>query len=1039
MHEAELELRMLGGLDVRRGGKSLALPPSKKTRALLAYLALTGRAHRREALCGLLWDVTDDPRGALRWSLSKLRKQVDDEQLTRLQTEGERVELGLSGIFVDVLEMRVAFAGGKLETAGTPQLESWCDRCVGEVLEGLDLPDFDGYQAWLVAEREQTRRLHASLREELVRRHESAPERASSHATAWVRVDPMSAQARLAAMRLAMRMGQLDEAKRQLSVARRLFSELDPAKEAQLLAGWAALSERPARADRELPQPSAPDATPGKFSEPSATAARRRPSAPSAPAPARSVEAPRAPLTAAPPLIGRDEEHAQLTAACSRVRRSQRAEIVLLTGEPGIGKSRLLDEILSESRAGGSAVLDGAAFEGETGRPYGPWIDALRKLSRADIDEATRTKLAPLLERPDTRASSRESLFSAVVDVLTELAAAHAPVLVVLDDVHWLDEGSAELLHYTARMQRDQPVLFVLAAREAELHDQPNVLRVLRSLRRDLELHEIALTCLSEQATRALVAKVDDAADAARVFANSGGNPLFALELARAGATAERARTVAEAVRDRVARLSQEAGETLRWAAVLGSAIDPQLLAALSSLTAEQRLDGLEQLQRHALLRLETGPLYSFSHDVVRGIVYSDLSQPRRTLMHQRAAEALERLQEQSHTFDEAAVADIARHAALGEGHALAARAYVAAGQRCLKLFASENAAAMARKGIRHARELAEPARSRTLLELYDVQLWAKRPQDQTEFCTTVQALAETALEHGSIEHARLGFTMLGNVRWEHGDWDEARRQILKAEQVVRSGEGSDHIEALAEAALCLAKLERDLSHAEAMLAEANARAKPLAYTSSALSAAEGLLRLQKGEVDAADALLESARSQARAGSQRYVETQLLIHRVQLHVDLGHWELALELALETQQLADKTRDGSEGPYARVLVALARLPLGRAEPAELDTAFAELRAADAKHCMTFGLTRAAALFNAREQPSRAAAMAEEALVYARVLERPSDTVLALAELAKARRSLGDAPGFEASRNQLRAIPSIHLSAYARDAHAAFREE
>src|ERR1700755_2098749 len=115
----ELELRMLGGLDVRRAGKSLPLPPSKKTRALLAYLGLTRRAHHRDTLCSLLWDVTDDPRGALRWSLSKLRKQVDDDRVQRLQTEGERVVLELSGVCVDVLEMRAALSGGKLETAAT--------------------------------------------------------------------------------------------------------------------------------------------------------------------------------------------------------------------------------------------------------------------------------------------------------------------------------------------------------------------------------------------------------------------------------------------------------------------------------------------------------------------------------------------------------------------------------------------------------------------------------------------------------------------------------------------------------------------------------------------------------------------------------------------------------------------------------------------------------------------------------------------------------------------------------------------------------
>lgn len=1014
MSEIQLELQMLGGLDVRRAGKSIPLPPSKKTRALLAYLGLTRRAHSRDTLCSLLWDVADDPRGALRWSLSKLRKQVDDDQVQRLQTEGERVRLELSGVCVDVLEMRAALSGGKLETAATELLEAWSARCTGEVLEGLDLPDFEVYQAWLVAEREQTRRLHASLLQELVRRHDRAPDRALAYAAAWVRIDPMSPQARLAAMRFAVDDGQVDEAKRQLQAARRLFSELDPAKEAQLVAGWQALRS------------SAPPAIP-------AVPSSLRPPSPIEPecAARDSLPSPASRL----PLLGRAAELAQLTAAAARVTRTSRAEIALLTGEPGIGKSRLLDELRAAALARGCTVLEGAAFEGETGRPYGPWIDALRKLSPS-FSDARRAQLAPLLDGAGTPASSRETLFFAVVEVLTERCVAQAPVLIVLDDVHWLDESSAELLHYAARMQRELPVLFVLAARDAELHDQPNVLRVLRSLRRDLSLTELAIERLDQAAIHALVAGFSGAADAERVFAHSGGNPLFALELVRAGSSAESARTVTEAVRDRIADLSHEAGEVLRWGAVLGAAFAPQLLAAVSSLTAEQRLAGLEQLERHALLRLDLRPDYVFSHEVVRGVVYSDLSQPRRTLMHQRAAEVLARLDEQRGAFDEAVVADIARHAAAGEDHALAARAFVAAGRRCLKLFASENAAAMARKGLRHARELPEPERCRTLLELLDVQLWAKRPADQTEFCNTVSALAETALEHGCTEHARLGFHMLGYVRWERGDWDEARRSMLKAEQAVRAEEGPQHVEALAEVAHCCALLERDLGHAEAILAETKARAKRIGFSSATMLSTEAMLRLHSGEADAADVLFEDARLLARGASQRYVEIQALMNRVQLNIDGARFDRALELAIDTQQLADKTRDGSEVPYARVLIALARLALGGEAVSTLEQALSELRTADAKHRMTYGLSRGAALLNARQNPETAARMATEALEYARLLERPSDIVLALVELGNAQRALGDRTGFVAARDEAVPLGATGISAHARAALAAW---
>ena len=103
---AALELRLLGELELRRDGTVVPLPQSKKTRGLLAYLALTGRSHRRQRLCSLLWDVPDDPRGALRWSLSKLRPLVDDPGRPRLAADRESVSLELAGMRVDVLAVR---------------------------------------------------------------------------------------------------------------------------------------------------------------------------------------------------------------------------------------------------------------------------------------------------------------------------------------------------------------------------------------------------------------------------------------------------------------------------------------------------------------------------------------------------------------------------------------------------------------------------------------------------------------------------------------------------------------------------------------------------------------------------------------------------------------------------------------------------------------------------------------------------------------------------------------------------------------------
>src|SRR5205085_12381858 len=100
--DSRLALRVLGGLDVERGGARLELPPSKKTRALLGYLAIEQREHTRDQLCSFLFDGPDDPRGALRWSLSRLRPLLDDKDAERLRADRERVQFVPLGAAVDL-------------------------------------------------------------------------------------------------------------------------------------------------------------------------------------------------------------------------------------------------------------------------------------------------------------------------------------------------------------------------------------------------------------------------------------------------------------------------------------------------------------------------------------------------------------------------------------------------------------------------------------------------------------------------------------------------------------------------------------------------------------------------------------------------------------------------------------------------------------------------------------------------------------------------------------------------------------------------
>jgi DNA-binding SARP family transcriptional activator len=177
-------------MEVWRGSTRLELPPSRKTRALLAYLALSGRPHRRDRLCSILWDVADDPRGALRWSLSRLRALVDESDLQRIVSPRDSVAFEAHGARVDVLALRQRCAAG-LEGASTDELEALAAEFRGELLEGLDLSEFLEFEAWSVAEREEARKMQARVLRALMDALAHDPEAALPHARTLAAIDPL--------------------------------------------------------------------------------------------------------------------------------------------------------------------------------------------------------------------------------------------------------------------------------------------------------------------------------------------------------------------------------------------------------------------------------------------------------------------------------------------------------------------------------------------------------------------------------------------------------------------------------------------------------------------------------------------------------------------------------------------------------------------------------------------------------------------------------------------------------------------------------
>ena len=187
-----LEIRVLGGLEVVRDGVPATLPRSRKTRALLAYLALARGRHRREQLCDMFWDVPDDPRGSLRWSLSKIRPIVDEVSVPRLLADRQSVELRSEATSVDFL---AAQSCADLAGVAVDDLADIAKSFRGPLLSDLDLSENSGFHTWLLGMREDARKLQTRLLRSLVERLAATPEAALPYARELVGIDPFDEDA----------------------------------------------------------------------------------------------------------------------------------------------------------------------------------------------------------------------------------------------------------------------------------------------------------------------------------------------------------------------------------------------------------------------------------------------------------------------------------------------------------------------------------------------------------------------------------------------------------------------------------------------------------------------------------------------------------------------------------------------------------------------------------------------------------------------------------------------------------------------------
>jgi predicted ATPase len=285
-------------------------------------------------------------------------------------------------------------------------------------------------------------------------------------------------------------------------------------------------------------------------------------------------------------------------------------------------------------------------------RPYGIWIDALRSIV---IPPALNIPpelgfLLPELAQPGKAPPDRSHLFDAVVQLLAQ-SASEAALIVILDDIQWIDEASSALLHYAIRLLSQKPVLFACTGRSRELEENAGISRVVQALRRERRLLTLELHPFDRQQTAELIRRqqavnpLELSKEAVeRVFIDSGGNPLYALEVARALSQdrSTNADNLEALIRDRLHQLDDMAREFLPWAAALGRSFKPTAVAHVADYPLPKLLMAIEQLEQQTIIRPsasvgdEMG--YDFAHDIVRQAVYRQLSQPRRHLIHLQIA-----------------------------------------------------------------------------------------------------------------------------------------------------------------------------------------------------------------------------------------------------------------------------------------------------------------------------------------------------------------------------------------------------------------
>jgi DNA-binding SARP family transcriptional activator len=747
----------LGPPEVRLGESRLVFP-TRKTLALLIYLAVEGGMQPREHLATLLWPEVSPER-----SYASLRNTLGHLQKTLRQASGQiqtsylsvtHDSLGLNpdaNIDFDLHTIEQAYTLARLDrsnrtlpegSASLPLLQSAAACQRGDFLAGFSLGDAPDFDDWAAVQREVWHRRLGLILDRLSEIQFASGEFASATeiASHWIALDALNEIGYRRKMRAHFSAGERGQALETYEVCRTILAAelgIEPEPDTSALAERIRTQASPAHPDvhRATPQPRQPDTSVAFLGN---------------------------------LFAGRVREHQSLVDSYERAAAGQ-PQLVVLRGEAGIGKTRLARKFIAWASTQGAGLLQASAFESGSHLPFQPLVEALRlrlegeDSSRDLLEEAWLSPLSQLL--PELRKSepglpqaeknygaleaevSQAQLFEAFTQ-LTLALARRAPLVIFVDDLQWSDSATLDLLHYAIRRWRGSAeqsssarVMLLVSLWSEALHPmtQPQqaggpqgLSQWLERVGRELTPVHIELEPLGERETEQMVLSIlsPPAADFAQwLYAETHGQPFYLIQTMKdllerrvlhpkrqaerqwtfavdaehdLGQTVRVPSTVHAVIRSRLNRLSPNAFNLLAGGAVLEHQITFERLCAISNVREDLALPALDELLSSRLL-LEaaltgTASGFTFANDMLRDVVYTEAGDARRRIFHRRVLEILEA------TGDFAAV--LAHHA-LAAGVVQAAFRYsLAAGREALRISAVSEAIVH----FEHARQCVQEA-----------------------------------------------------------------------------------------------------------------------------------------------------------------------------------------------------------------------------------------------------------------------------------------------------------------------------------------